>query len=57
MQTINAKDPDNHTIMQYHKYHGTQGVQWKEGINRVTAHTDESLMTLLLNSPSAVLSL
>ena len=28
------------------------GLKWKDGTNRITAHTDESLMTLLFTSPS-----
>jgi hypothetical protein len=34
-----------------HKYPSLEGETWKDGINRITAHTDESLMTLLFTSP------
>jgi hypothetical protein len=35
------------------QYPACDGLKWKEGTNRITAHTDESLMTLLFTSPSA----
>ncbi len=47
---------ENNSFLQYHKYpslEGTERADWKEGVNRITAHTDESLMTLLFNSPGA----
>ncbi|CAL5228586.1 g11746 [Coccomyxa viridis] len=48
---------ENNSFLQYHKYpslEGTERKDWKEGVNRITAHTDESLMTLLFNSPGSV---
>ena len=29
------------------------GVEWKEGTNRIGAHTDETLITLLFTQPGA----
>ena len=42
-------DPLCRLVAQYPK---CDGLTWKEGTNRITAHTDESLMTLLFTSPS-----
>ncbi|KAK9806096.1 hypothetical protein WJX72_001194 [[Myrmecia] bisecta] len=53
LEKTNVKDPDNHTFLQYHKYPSTDGLSWKEGTNRITAHTDESLITLLFTSPNS----
>lgn len=39
--------------MQYHKYPSTEGLTWKPGTNRITAHTDESLITLLHTCPGS----
>ncbi|KAK9824317.1 hypothetical protein WJX72_009408 [[Myrmecia] bisecta] len=46
-ETANPYRADNFTFLQYHKYPGLEGRTWKEGVNCVTAHTDESLITLL----------
>ncbi|KAK9800222.1 hypothetical protein WJX73_000265 [Symbiochloris irregularis] len=48
--------PENHTFLQYHKYPSTEGLKWKPGTNRITAHTDESLITLLHIGPGSMLS-
>ncbi|EIE19386.1 Clavaminate synthase-like protein [Coccomyxa subellipsoidea C-169] len=48
---------ENNTFLQYHKYPSWEGVDpstWEQGVNRITAHTDESLMTLLFTSPGSV---
>ena len=42
--------PDNHTVIQCNKYPPVGDLKCKEGTNRITAHTDESLITLLLTS-------
>ena len=54
MQITDVSTTENNSFLQYHKYpslEGTERKDWKEGVNRITAHTDESLMTLLFNSP------
>ena len=52
LQTIDVGTADNRTFLQYHKYPSVEGMRWKSGTNRITAHTDESLITLLYTSPS-----
>ena len=54
VQITDVSTTENNSFLQYHKYpslEGTERKDWKEGVNRITAHTDESLMTLLFNSP------
>ena len=51
LQTIDIGSDENKTFLQYHKYPTTEGLTWKSGTNRITAHTDESLITLLYPSP------
>ena len=56
VQVTDLNTTENNSFLQYHKYpslEGTDREDWKEGVNRITAHTDESLMTLLLTSPGA----
>jgi type III secretory pathway component EscS len=38
----------------YGQYPPVDGLKCKPGVNRITAHTDESLITLLLTSSGAV---
>lgn len=56
LQTTDIQSVDNRTFLQYHKYPSTDGLTWKAGTNRITAHTDESLITLLHPSPSTACS-
>lgn len=54
MQITDVSTTENNSFLQYHKYpslDGTDRKDWAQGVNRITAHTDESLMTLLFNSP------
>ena len=56
MQITDVNSTDNNSFLQYDKYPSLDDQPrdtWKEGVNRITAHTDESLMTLLFNSPGA----
>ena len=56
VQITDVQTTENNSFLQYHKYpslEGTERESWQEGVNRITAHTDESLMTLLFNSPGA----
>ncbi|KAK9851352.1 hypothetical protein WJX84_007124, partial [Apatococcus fuscideae] len=53
-ETIDVSTTDNRSFLQYHKYPSLEGIKWKPGTNRITAHTDESLITLLYTSPSSV---
>ena len=56
VQITDVQTTENNSFLQYHKYPSLEGTDrdtWQEGVNRITAHTDESLMTLLFNSPGA----
>ena len=56
VQVTDVNTTENNSFLQYHKYPSLEGTErdtWKEGVNRITAHTDEALMTLLFNSPGA----
>jgi isopenicillin N synthase-like dioxygenase len=48
-QTMNERDPDNHTLMLFQYYNEMKGLRVKGDTNRITAHTDETLITLLFN--------
>jgi hypothetical protein len=52
-QTTDVMHPDNHTVFTCNRYPPVDALRVREGTNRITAHTDESLMTLLLASPGA----
>jgi isopenicillin N synthase-like dioxygenase len=53
-QMTNVRDCNNHTFLQYHKYPSVESLKWKPGTNRITPHTDETLITLLLPDPNSV---
>ena len=56
VQITDVSTTENNSFLQYHKYPSLEGSDrstWQTGVNRITAHTDESLMTLLFNSPGA----
>ena len=54
LQVTDAGSPENNTMLDYTKHHSLEGVELgklRRSANRITAHTDESLITLLLHSP------
>lgn len=54
MQITDVSSPDNSSMLDYTKHHSLEGIDVKtlsQRANRITAHTDESLITLLLHSP------
>ena len=56
VQTIDMTSEENHTFLELHKYPATEGLSWRPGTNRITAHTDVGLLTLLFPSPGAAIS-
>lgn len=54
MQTSNPHDPDNYSVFVVNYYPKTAGTEWKADTNRISPHTDETLVTLLFTSPGAV---
>ena len=58
MQITDVSSPDNSSMLDYTKHHSLEGIDVKtlrQRANRITAHTDESLITLLLHSPGECL--
>ena len=51
MQTSNPKDSDNYSVFVVNYYPKTAGTEWKADTNRISPHTDETLVTLLFTSP------
>ena len=54
LQVTDVGRPENSTMLDYTKHHSLKGVELgklRRSANRITAHTDESLITLLLHSP------
>ena len=51
MQTSNPKDSDNYSVFVVNHYPKTAGTEWKADTNRISPHTDETLVTLLFTSP------
>ncbi|KAK9804928.1 hypothetical protein WJX72_012495 [[Myrmecia] bisecta] len=52
-KTMDERDPDNHTLMLFQYYNEMKGLRVKGDTNRITAHTDETLITLLFNEPTS----
>ena len=50
-QISNMEDPDNRSVFICNHYPATEGHEFKPGAARITAHTDETLITLVLTSP------
>ena len=53
-QTSNPHDPDNYSVFVVNYYPKTAGTEWKADTNRISPHTDETLVTLLFTSPGAL---
>jgi hypothetical protein len=53
-QATNPTDPDNFSILTVNYYPKTEGTEWKADTNRISPHTDETLITLLFTSPGAL---
>ena len=51
MQTSDPKDSDNYSVFVVNYYPKTAGTEWKPDTNRISPHTDETLVTLLFTSP------
>ena len=54
LQVTDVGSPENDTMLDYTKHHSLEGIELgklRQSANRITAHTDESLITLLLHSP------
>ena len=54
VQETDVGSPENNTMLDYTKHHSLEGIELgklRQSANRITAHTDESLITLLLHSP------
>jgi hypothetical protein len=51
VQTSNPRDPDNYSVFVVNYYPKTAGTEWKADTNRISPHTDETLVTLLFTSP------
>jgi hypothetical protein len=52
-QIADPEDPDNYSVFVTNKYPAVDGIDYKPGTARITAHTDETLVTLLFTSPGA----
>ena len=52
-QTSNPHDSDNYSVFVVNYYPKTAGTEWKADTNRISPHTDETLVTLLFTSPGA----
>ena len=50
-QTSNPFDSDNYSVFVVNYYPKTAGTEWKPDTNRISPHTDETLVTLLFTSP------
>jgi hypothetical protein len=46
-------DDDNYSVFVVNHYPPTKGIEWKADTNRISPHTDETLLTLLFTSPGA----
>ncbi len=55
VQASNPHDPDNYSVFVVNYYPPTEGITWKPDTQRITAHTDETLVTLLFTSPGVLL--
>ena len=42
---------DNYSVFVVNHYPPTEGIEWKADTNRISPHTDETLLTLLFTSP------
>lgn len=51
MQATDICRRDVHTYSQFNFYRSAEGQSWEDHVPRIYAHTDESLITLLLTSP------
>ena len=51
VQTSDPKDSDNYSVFVVNYYPKTAGTEWKPDTNRISPHTDETLVTLLFTSP------
>ena len=56
VQASDVRDPDNYSVFVVNYYPKTEGITWKPDTNRITPHTDETLVTLLFTSPGALSS-
>ena len=52
-QASDVRDSDNYSVFVVNYYPKTEGITWKPDTNRITPHTDETLVTLLFTSPGA----
>ena len=55
MQMMDVTSSDNVTSAQYNKHPGVNGQDWTQATPRTPAHTDESMITLLVTSPGETL--
>ena len=53
-QASDVRDSDNYSVFVVNYYPKTEGITWKPDTNRITPHTDETLVTLLFTSPGAL---
>ena len=51
---LQPHDSDNYSVFVVNYYPKTAGTEWKADTNRISPHTDETLVTLLFTSPGAV---
>ncbi|CAK0783804.1 hypothetical protein CVIRNUC_007004 [Coccomyxa viridis] len=52
-EASDVRDSDNYSVFVVNYYPKTEGITWKPDTNRITPHTDETLVTLLFTSPGS----